>query len=106
MISFVKNDCNQISLNDSTFALTERERKLLNKSWTKPFADKLFPVIKEEDFAVLYSDKASWPNPSVNVIIGVLILKEILGLTDDEILESLILDSSTRFILLASSSSH
>ncbi|MGI6538718.1 MAG: hypothetical protein ACOX22_10535 [Caldicoprobacterales bacterium] len=79
-MSFVKNDCTQISFNDSMLSLTERERKFLDKSWAKPFADNIFPAIKEDDFAVLYSDVASRPNTPVNIIIGSLILKELLGL--------------------------
>lgn len=98
-MSFVKNDCSQISLNDSTFMLTEREIKFLNKSWAKPFEDKVFPAINEEDFAVLYSEKASRPNTLVNIIIGSLILKELFGLTDDEVMESLMFDIRFQYAL-------
>jgi hypothetical protein len=52
---------------------TERERKALEKSWAKIFADEIFPAIDEEPFSVLYSDKASRPNAPVNVIIGALL---------------------------------
>src|SRR5690554_3418587 len=98
-MSFVKNDCTQISFNDSMLSLTERERKFLDKSWAKPFADNIFPAIKEDDFAVLYSDVASRPNTPVNIIIGSLILKELLGLTDDEVLESLMFDIRFQYAL-------
>ncbi|HHX59693.1 MAG TPA: transposase [Epulopiscium sp.] len=98
-MSFVENNCNQINLNDSTLSLTEREIRFLNNSWAKPFADNIFPAIKEEDFAVLYSDKASRPNTPVNIIIGALILKELMGLTDDDILESLIFDIRFQYAL-------
>lgn len=57
-MSFVENNSTQITFNDSTRSLTEREKKFLAKSWAKPFADNIFPAIKEESFAVLYSDKA------------------------------------------------
>lgn len=66
-------------LNDSTFNLTEKEKRVLEKSWAKVFADKVFPAIDEKIFSVLYSEKASRPNTPVNVIIGALILKEALG---------------------------
>jgi hypothetical protein len=98
-MSFVKNDCTQISFNDSMLSLTERERKFLDKSWAKPFADNIFPAIKEDDFAVLYSDVASRPNTPVNIIIGSLILKELLGLTDDEVMESLMFDIRFQYAL-------
>ena len=61
-MSFKTNDCQQLSLDDSFMTLTERERKALEKSWAKIFADEIFPAIDEERFSVLYSDKASRPN--------------------------------------------
>ena len=44
-MSFKTNDCQQLSLDDSFTALTERERKALEKSWAKIFADEIFPSI-------------------------------------------------------------
>ena len=41
-MSFVKNDNQQLTLLDSTFNLTEREKRMLEKSWAKTFADKVF----------------------------------------------------------------
>ena len=61
-MSFVKNDYTQMSFHDSILSLTERERKFLDKSWAKPFANNIFPAIKEEDFSVLYSDVAYHSN--------------------------------------------
>lgn len=90
-MAFAANNNQQISLVDSTFNLTEREKRFLEKSWAKIFAEKIFPAICEEDFAVLYSNKASRPNTPVNVIVGALILKEVLGVTDDEMVQGLIL---------------
>ena len=58
-MSFKINECQQLSLDDSFMTLTERERKALEKSWAKIFADEIFPAIDEERFSVLYSDKAS-----------------------------------------------
>lgn len=98
-MAFVKNDTNQISLDDSTFILTEREKKFLEKSWAKSFAEIIFPAIREEDFSVLYSNKSSRPNTPVNVIVGALILKELLGITDDEVLESLMFDIRFQYAL-------
>ena len=49
-MAFVSNNSQQLSLMDSTFNLTERERKFLEKSWAKAFADKIFPAINEELF--------------------------------------------------------
>ena len=66
-MSFVKNDNQQLTVLDSTFNLTEREKRMLEKSWAKTFADKVFPAIDENIFSVLYSKKASRPNTPVNI---------------------------------------
>ena len=58
-MSFVKNDNQQLTVLDSTFNLTEREKRMLEKSWAKTFADKVFPAIDENIFSVLHSEKAS-----------------------------------------------
>lgn len=98
-MAFVANNNQQISIVDSTFNLTEREKRFLEKSWAKVFAEKIFPAIHEEDFAVLYSNKASRPNTPVNVIVGALILKEVLGVTDDEMVQGLMFDIRYQYAL-------
>ena len=98
-MSFATNSTQQLSFHDSTFSLTERERNFLERSWAKVFSEKIFPYIPEEDFSVLYSNKASRPNTPVNVIIGALILKESLGVTDDEIVEGLMFDIRYQYAL-------
>lgn len=98
-MAFVKNESQQIRLTDSTFNLTDRERKFLEKSWAKDFAEKIFPNIHEEDFAPLYSSNFSRPNTPVNVIVGALILKETLGDTDDELVQALMFDIRYQYAL-------
>lgn len=98
-MAFLKNNSNQISLDDSTLSLTEREKRFLDKSWAKSFAQIIFPAIQEDAFSVLYSNKDSRPNTPVNVIVGALILKELLGITDDEVLESLLFDIRFQYAL-------
>ncbi len=98
-MSFRKNDSQQISMFDSFNSLTFREQKALERSWAKTFADEVFPMIDEERFSVLYSDKASRPNTPVNVIIGALVLKELFDLSDDEVVEDLLLDPRFQYAL-------
>lgn len=98
-MSFVSNDTQQISINDALFGLTEREIKMLEKSWAKDFSERIFPIINEEPFSLLYSDKASRPNTPVNVIVGALVLKELLDMTDDEVVESLMFDIRFQYAL-------
>ena len=96
---FVLNSNSQINFNDSVLNLTEKELRFLEKSWAKPFAENIFPNIDEEPFSVLYSDKASRPNTPVNVIVGSMILKEMLGDTDDELVEALMFDVRYQYAL-------
>ena len=98
-MAFVANTTQQLILMDSTFNLTEREKRFLEKSWAKIFAEKVFPAIDENIFSPLYSDKASRPNTPVNVIVGALILKEALGDTDDELVEALMFDIRYQYAL-------
>ena len=103
-MSFRKNDTQQLTLNDPWFGLTERERKALEKSWAKVFADEIFPSIDEERFRVLYNDDpASRPNTPANVIVGALVIKEIFNLSDDEVVEDLLLDPRFQYALHTSS---
>ena len=98
-MSFVANNNQQLTLTDSTFNLTEREKRVLEKSWAKTFAETVFPAIDENIFSVLYSNKASRPNTPVNIIVGALILKEALGDTDDELVEALMFDIRYQYAL-------
>ena len=98
-MSFATNHSQQISLFDATANLTDREKRLLEKSWAKYFAENIFPEIDEKPFSVLYSDRPSRHNTPVNVIIGALILKEIFGLTDEEIVDTLPFDIRYQYAL-------
>ena len=41
-MSFVKNDNQQLTVLDSTFNLTEREKRMLEKSWANTFCRQSF----------------------------------------------------------------
>ena len=98
-MSFRMNSYQQLSLTDSFSGLTSREQKALEHSWAKSFAEDIFPSIEEEPFKVLYSSNASRPNTPVNVCIGALIIKEIFGISDDELVENLMLDPRYQYAL-------
>lgn len=98
-MSFKPNDCQQLTFQDSLWGLTDREKRMLEKSWAKPFAEKIFPLIDEDRFSVLYSDKASRPNTPVNVTVGALIIKELFDLTDDELMEAVLFDIRYQYAL-------
>ena len=98
-MSFKTNDCQQITFNDVLWGLTDREKRMLEKSWAKPFAERIFPLIDESKFACLYSDKASRPNTPVNICVGALILKELFNMTDEEMVDSLVFDVRFQYAL-------
>ena len=99
-MSFKNNQNQQISLSDSFLNLNPRTQEMVRKSWASDFADIVFPAINEERFSVLYSsNSSSRPNNPVNVIIGALILKESMGLSDDEIFASICCDVRYQYAL-------
>lgn len=99
-MSFRTNSSQQISFDDSFGALTERERRVLAGSWAQVFADEVFPAIDEARFAVLYDGSAaSRPNTPVNVVVGAMVIKELFGYTDDELVEALMFDVRLQWAL-------
>ncbi len=99
-MAFRTNGTQQYSLTDSFNGLTSREQKALEKSWAKVFADDIFPAIDEEPFRVLYSARTqSRGITPVNICIGALIIKEMFQASDDEIVESLMLDTRYQYAL-------
>lgn len=93
----VRNE--QLSMFDSTLNLTDRERRFLEKSWAKVFAEKVFPAIDETPYAVLYSEKISRPNTPVNILIGAMFIQQITGQSDDEFLQSMLFDIRYQYAL-------
>lgn len=99
-MSFHTNSSQQCSLTDIISSLTEREKKVLENSWAKIFAEEIFPSINEERFRVLYSDRTQCrSNTPVNICVGALIIKELFQISDDEIVENLMLDPRYQYAL-------
>ena len=96
---FCKNNLQQTSLFEPINQMPKYLQDILNKSWAKAFKDYIFPQINEERFSVLYSNKASRPNSPINVIIGLLIIKEMLQQTDEELIGSIHFDVRYQYAL-------
>ena len=99
-MSFVLNPSQQISLFDKLAFLSKRKQQMLEKSWAQVFSDHVFAKIKEQIFAPLYSEKSnSRPNAPINVLVGALILKEFLDLTDEELIAACEFDFRFQYAL-------
>ena len=99
-MSFKKNKNQQLNIFDSYLNQSDRVKKMIKKSWCHYFSEIVFPAINEERFSVLYSgNQASRPNTPVNFIIGALILKEINGLSDEELIASICCDVRYQYAL-------
>jgi hypothetical protein len=97
-MGFKTNDSQQITMYDRGSNLTEREMCVLEKSWAGVFARDIFPWINEERFSVLYAENGRGNTP-VNVVIGSLIIKELLDLTDEELVEAMLLNVQVQYAL-------
>lgn len=103
-MSFVPNNSQQMSLDDPYYSLSDREKKFLNNSWASYFAEHIFPKIDEQRFAVLYSDNpATRPGTPINIVFGALLIKDMRGQSDDDILESVMFDFRYQYALHTSS---
>lgn len=89
----------QLSLTDPYLSYSQYVQEALLKSWAETFLKTIFVNIEEERFALLYSEKTSRPNAAVNVLIGLLILKELNNWSDIETIASLYFDYRVQYAL-------
>src|SRR5699024_928533 len=62
--------------------------KRLQNTWAESFFTTVFLHIHEESFANLCSNQLSRPNKPVNVLVSLLLLKELNDLTDEELIDA------------------
>ena len=79
----------QESLFGTSHLVPPDKAKRLQASWAEGFRAHALPLIDEEVFAPLYCADNGRPNRPVQTVFGVLLLKEMQGLTDAEALEQL-----------------
>ena len=77
--------------------LPEKRRQRLEQSWAGTFRREFFSRLKEEAFAVLYSDVPSRPNVPVNVLVGLDTLKAGYGWSDEELYDHFLYDLQVRY---------
>jgi hypothetical protein len=78
----------QGSLFESSNLLPDEKRQRLEREWPGQFRDHALPLIDEEEFRDLYCPDNGRPNKPVRTVIGVLVLKEMFDLTDEDTLGS------------------
>lgn len=79
--------------------LTDKEKNALEKSWATAFASDIFPYIDEKIFAPLYSERKSRRNVPVNVLTGAILLQEIRGMSNEDLVEAAMFDLRLRTAL-------
>lgn len=79
----------QGSLFTALTLLPEEKRRRLEKTWAWAFRTKALPLIDEKVFSHLYDAGNGRPNFPVQTLIGLLVIKEMFDLTDDETLFNL-----------------
>lgn len=75
-----------------TELLGQKQQQKMKDSKEKWFYKLVFRNINEDDFKPLYSNILSRPNAPVNILVSALILKELRGLSYDELMESIMFD--------------
>jgi len=89
----------QTSFFDIERQLSESKRKKIRESEEYNFYQLIFRKIKEENFAVLYSENGSRPNSSVNIMVSAIILAYRKSWTIKEMLEQIDFNLLTRTAL-------
>lgn len=79
----------QTSLFGTSMLLPEEKRRRLEKTWAWAFRTCALPLIDEEQFRELYHPDNGRPNKPVQTVVGLLILKEMWDLTDEQALFNL-----------------
>jgi hypothetical protein len=97
---FCKNNVQQTTFLDPVAQMPKYLQNILKNCWAQSFRDYVFPQINEERFSVIYSsDHASRPNTPINIIVALLIIKEIFQQTDEELIGSLHFDIRYQYAL-------
>ena len=89
----------QPTLINNVSDLPEEQQERLATSWAGVFYREFFCRIKEDAFAVLYSDIISRPNTPVNVLLGLETMKAGFGWSDEELYDHFVFDLQVRYAL-------
>jgi hypothetical protein len=79
----------QRSFFGAEYCMNPAKRARLERTWAHQFRSDALPLIDEDRFAKYFDASNGRPNKSVRLIFGVLVLKEVWDLTDEEALAEL-----------------
>jgi len=79
----------QMELFDPWAYLGPKRRKRLDQSWAGFFRNDILPVLPVASMAPFFSESFGRPSKELHTILGVLLLQQMLNLTDDETLDQL-----------------
>jgi len=89
----------QASLFISSNLLPPEKQQRMEQTWAWPFREKALGLIEEQSFADFYHVDNGRPNKPVQTVVGVLILKEMFDLTDQQALDELEYDARRQVAL-------
>jgi hypothetical protein len=89
----------QRTLNQTDLLLPPEKLARLKKTWAWAFREHALSLIREEAFREIYCPDNGRPNIPVKTIVGLLIIKEMFDLTDEEVLNRLEYDLSVQIAL-------
>lgn len=92
---------NQLNLvTDRYLTLPPKLKRYVDESWAPEFYDQVTCKINAERFEVLYSDNAATrPSTPIEQIVGALIIKEMFGVTDEELLQNIMTNITYQYAL-------
>lgn len=98
-MAFGRAKVNQMNLlTDRSYNLPKKMKRYVDGSWAPEFYDQVTCKVNQGHFEVLYSNNpATRPSAPVSQIIGVLIIKEMFCLTDEELLENIMTNITCQY---------
>ncbi len=97
---FRKNDQHmQKPLFSGLNELPDKLREQLEASWAGTFYNEIFVRIDETNYEILYADDPSRPNTAVNVLVGLEMMKDGNGWSDQEMYENFCFNIQVRYAL-------
>ncbi len=87
----------QLNLTDLYLNYPKYISEMLHNSWTQYFFNSIFSNINEKHFSLLYSENCSRPNAPVNIMTGLLTLKELNQWSDEELIGTFYFDFRVQY---------